>query len=251
MGARAIGLGLAALVALASCGGGGWYKRYGIKDEKELGTYRALPGLERALLKGSCYDLMHAGEALQRIGERAHTIQEAMQRAVARSECRMAHRRVLAAALGALGARGVDFLEGLAGAGDADSRTLGIVGLGRMTGLPARVVPTLAARVASADPLDAKGARLAAVEALAGFGPAAAPALPALVGLLAVEDYQEAAVQSLGGIGLAEPRVLEALRSLAGGLKPGDALRALAVEQLEKLAPGSAADLAPAPVKSL
>jgi len=237
-------------VALALAGvacGGGWYQRFGIQDEKELYSYRALPKLERALEKGSCFDLMHTGEALARIGARAYTIQESMQRGLLRAECRTTQREPMARALGLLGGRAFDFLAKQLASPELEVRALGVVGLAHLQAEPARVIPVL--RSTAALPaenvvwsLGIPDPRLSAIEGLGRFGARAEPALPELLSALREDRLAAAAARALAAVGLPRPEVIAALRAHALQLTDEEEKRRV-VADLERLAPGSAADI--------
>jgi hypothetical protein len=235
------------LLLLGAACGPPWYARYGIKDEKELTSYRALAGLKTALEKGSCFDLKFAGEALEKIGARAYTIQESMQRAFLRAECRALQREPMARALGQLDARAFDFLSSQLKSPDLVLRSLGVVGLGELRSEAARVVPLLIA--AAGEPkenavwsLGVTDPRVAALEGLGHFGARAEAALPLLVAALADGDLAPAAARSLAAIGIARPEVIAGLHAYALGLSDDEPKRQV-VADLEKLSPGSAKDI--------
>ncbi|HOX47009.1 MAG TPA: hypothetical protein PK668_25660 [Myxococcota bacterium] len=252
MSRRALAGPLLLLLLGAACGPP-WYARYGIKDEKDLNSYRALPGLKTALEKGSCFDLKFSGEALERIGARAYTIQESMQRAFLRDECRAIQREPMARALGLIGKRAFGFLSSQLQSPDLVLRSLGVVGLGQMRSEGARVVPLLLAAAGAPKEnavwsLGVTDPRVAALEGLGHFGARAEPALPLLVAALADGDLAPAAARALAAIGLARPEVIAGLHAYALGLGDEEQKRQV-VADLEKLAPGSAKDIPLPPPK--
>jgi HEAT repeat protein len=151
-------------------------------------------------------------------------------------------RQSAADVLAGLGEPGAEALTGCLG--DRERRRLAVPALVRMG--PAALPALVAALDRSDDP-----GRGTAAALLGGLGPAAAPAVPKLVKLLAPQDdegVRRAAAEALGQIG---PAAREAVPALAPLLRdPDDGVRSAAFQALGRLGP-AAAEAVPALIDAL
>lgn len=227
-----VGLIGVALLAASACGG--WYTRYGIKDEKELHSFRALHKLINALEIGNCYDAMNASQALYDLGESARSAFYALERTMKRTDCNLRQRMPAAMALGRLNKASFPILQkGLRG-DDPDLRTLAVLGFGEMRYNQQVVVGLLGQKIVSTDPLDQEGARAEAFRALGLHGEAAIQAIPDLVSLLKDEKWRWDAMDCLVAIGHPSRQALDALKALADS-NPDPEFKAWVMERHDKL----------------
>lgn len=221
-----------ALVLSTACGG--WYTRYGIKDEKELYSFRSLHKLIKALEVGNCYDAMNASEALYKQGESARSAFYALEKTMKRTDCNLRQRMPAAMALGKLNQVSFPILQkGLSGQ-DPDLRTLAVLGFGEMRYNQRVVVGLLNQKIVSTDPIDLEGARGEAFRALGLHGEAAIQAIPDLVTLLKDEKWRWSAMDTLVGIGHPSRQAIDALRALADS-NPDPEFKAWVMERHDKL----------------
>jgi len=225
---------LSAVAFLAGSACGGWYMRYGIKDEKELYSFSALHKLIKALEVGNCYDAMRASQALYKHGESARSAFYALEKTMKRTDCNLRQRMPAAMALGRLNKVSFPILQkGLTGS-DPDLRTLAVLGFGEMHYNEDVVVGLLDQKIVSTDPLDQDGARSEAFRALGRHGQAAIRAIPDLVSLLKDEKWRWAAMDTLVDIGHPSRQALDALKSLADS-NPDPEFKAWVMERHDKL----------------
>jgi HEAT repeat protein len=206
-------VGLAALGAAAGCSP--WYSRWGIEDEKELHSFGSIGKLNRALEAGNCYDRLQAGEVVFELGDKARSAVFALEKALVDRKCNFRQRTPAARALGRLGEPAFPILQKNLDSKHGDLRSLAVLGFGEMQSNQSVVVGLLTRKLSSSDPLDQEGARAEAFYALGKLGPAAIPAIPDLVSLLADEQWRLAAMDTLLAIGHPSRQALTALKKLA------------------------------------
>ena len=220
-----------ALLGATACGG--WYTRYGIKDEKELHSFRSVHKLIKALEVGNCYDAMRASQVLHEIGGQARSAFYALEKTMKRTDCNIRQRMPAAMALGRLDEVSFPILQkGLTGT-DPDLRTLAVLGFGEMRYNQRVVVGLLNQKIVSTDPLD-EGARGEAFRALGRHGQAAIQAIPDLVSLLKDEQWRWSAMDALVDIGHPSRKALDALKALADS-NPDPEFKAWVMERHDKL----------------
>ena len=195
---------------------GQWYSKYGIKDDKELNSFRAVPKLMKALDRGTCYDGMRAADALVVVGEQARSAFFSLEHFMKRPDCSLRQRTPAAIALGQLGKPAFNILLKAMNSKDGKIRFLSVLALGYMKYRQADAIVLLNRKIDSDDPLDQKsGARLQAFESLGKHGEAAYKSIPLLVKLLSQEHWQVPSMDCLVAIGVPSRMALDALKALA------------------------------------
>lgn len=200
----------------SSYGCGRWYSKYGIKDEKELHSFGAVPKLIKALEQGNCYDGMNAADVLVSVGEQARSAFFALEHFVKRPDCKLRQRAPAAVALGQLGKPAYNILLRALRSKDSELRYLAVVALGHMTFLEPKVIALLSRKIVSKDPLDLRSdAKKEAFVSLGKHGQAAYSSIPLLVKMLKDEQWQAPAMDAIVAIGVPSRMALDALKELA------------------------------------
>ncbi len=202
------------LVTSISCGQ--WYSKYGIKDDKELNSFRAVPKLMKALKSGNCYDGMRASGVLVSVGEQARSAFFDLEHFLKRSECTLRQRVPAAIALGQLGKPAFNILLRALISKNGKIRYLAVVALGAMKFKEPEVIILLNRKIASQDPLDLKyAAKQEAFVSLGKHGEKAYKSVPLLVKLLDEPQWRVLSMDALVAIGIPSRMALDALKSLA------------------------------------
>lgn len=204
------------LIMTMSLACGQWYSKYGIKDDKELTSFKAVPKLMKALKRGNCYDGMRAADALVSVGETARSAFFALEHFMKRPDCTLRQRAPAAVALGQLGKPAFNILLRAMVSKDSEIRYLGVVALGAMKYKESEVIVLLSRKINSSDPIDLQsGAKQEAFVSLGKHGEAAYKSVPLLVKSLAQEQWRVFAMDAIVAIGVPSRMALDALKSLA------------------------------------